>query len=67
MATWSFSGWRNEVRARCQRDKEGLGGEGQVRGGTGKLRSFAAKRQRNGTISGERGRDKDGFFNHWRS
>lgn len=55
------------MRARCQRDKEGLGGEGQVRGGTGKLRSFAAKRQRNGTISGERGRDKGGFFNHWRS
>lgn len=41
MATWrslvtlikiSFSGWRNEVRARCKRDKEGLGGEGPVRG-----------------------------------
>lgn len=42
----SFSGWRNEIRARRNRYKDGIAGEGLVRVSIGKLRSFAVERDK---------------------
>lgn len=54
--------WRNEIRVRCKRDKEGIEGKGLGGVSISKLGSFVVRRDREWDILGEDVGIKVGFL-----